>query len=399
MSRLAIVAAAGLILLPSPAAAAPGSLDPTFGAGGAVSSPSGQATAVTTQPGGRIVVGGESLDTSGAHRLTVAAYSVWGGLDLSFGRSGVASAPATGLADVATAPGGGIVAAGYRERGGRRDPVVARFTAAGVVKGVTGTPVGDGDAIARALAVAADGSVFVACDAVRAGEPAIAVVRLGPGGARDASFVALPGRAVTTAGIALGPDGHLTVAGTAYEPTTGATDPLVARLLPGGSPDPHFGGGAPLLVRTGLVSVQARAMALAPGGGVVVAGSGRAPLRSEFLAVRVAADGTPDASFGDDGVAVLPVGGGDAYATAVAADPTGRVVLSGDASGSAALVRLGPDGALDPAFTAAAAALLPSADTRPAALAVDQAGRFVVAGSAFGGGHRQLTLARYAGGG
>ncbi|MEA2459186.1 MAG: hypothetical protein QOC95_2158 [Thermoleophilaceae bacterium] len=394
--RAALLAAAAVAILPPAALGAPGSPDPTFADSGALIGPAGSASAVAVEPGGRIVVGGESYDGRGGHPLTLAAYSAGGGLDPGFGRFGVATAPATGLAGVAIAPDAGIVAVGYRTRGGRREPAVARFTPNGTLAGVEGGAVGDGDAVARAVAVARDGTVLVACDAVRAGEPVVAVVRFGPRGVGNTALIGLPGRAVTTAGIALGPTGGLTVAGTSYDPITATTDPVVARLLPDGRPDRRFGGGAPVVVRTGLASVQARAVALGAGGSVVVAGSGRAPLRSEFLAVRLTAAGATDATFGEGGVAAVPVGDGDAFATAVAIDPAGRTVMAGDASGGPALIRLGRDGALDPGF-APPRQLLPSpgSASSAAALAEDAARRLVVAGAVFAGDGLRLTLARY----
>jgi uncharacterized delta-60 repeat protein len=347
-------------------------------------------------PDGAIVVGGESYDGRGGFPMTLVRFTASGAVDT------VVTVPgSSGLAAVAAAPGGGVVAVGYRTIGGRRVPLVARFTAAGVLDsgGVASAPVGDADALPRALAVAPDGTAVVASDAVRGGAAAIAVSRFAPGGgAPVTSFVAVPGRAATAAGVAIDPSGRAVVAGTAQGGA--GTEGLVTRLLPDGAPDPSFGGGAPVILPGGM---QLRALALGPDGAALLAGSVRAPLRSELAAVRVLPDGTRDASFGLGGLATAPAGTADAFASGAAIDPAGTVVLAGAASdggaATTALARLSTSGGIDPTF-GSAGVLAPSASTegRSAAVTIDSAGRLLVAGSVFADGREQLTLARYAGG-
>ncbi len=97
------------------------------------------------------------------------------------------------------------------------------------------------------------------------------------------------------------------------------------------------------------------AMAPAPGGKLVVAGSTRV--------VRLLANGRPDPSFGSGGLAIVPRPPGMGFVLAgVAVDSQGRVLLAGSARplpvgsapdpllSSAAVMRFGADGSLDPSF-------------------------------------------------
>jgi uncharacterized delta-60 repeat protein len=291
-----------------------------------------------------------------------------------------------------------------------------RFTAAGALDPAFGSggaatgPVGDGDAVGRALAVLRDGSVLVASDAVHAGEPSIAVTRYAPDGRLDGAFgsggtayVSLAGRAVTAAALAVDAQGRPVVAGTSYDPAGSSSAPLVARLTPAGAPDPAFGDGrAPVVVPTRLPDAQARALALDPAGAAVIAVSGRAALRPQLAAVRVSPGGSPDASYGAAVVATSPDGAGSAFPAAVAIDRTGMAVLAGSAGdgirSQGVLERLAADGSLDARFGLPSPLVpFPGSDGGFAALAIDPQGRLVVAGSAFAGDRQEFAVARYGG--
>ena len=103
--------------LPSPARAAPGDLDPTFGSGGKVTTDFGgndQASALALQPDGKIVVAG-STTASGNFNIALARYTPDGSLDASFGGRGKVTTD-FGSADAAFAlalqPDGKLVVAG-----------------------------------------------------------------------------------------------------------------------------------------------------------------------------------------------------------------------------------------------------------------------------------------------
>jgi uncharacterized delta-60 repeat protein len=112
-------------------------------------------------------------------------------------------------------------------------------------------------------------------------------------------------------------------------------------------------------------------MALAPGGDIVLGGevnpepqpgllgtlvgilSHNLGLGQEYMAARLSPDGTPDRSFGSDGVVTVPVGV-KSVANGVAVEPNGDVVLGGSGfigkNVVSATARLLPGGGLDPKF-------------------------------------------------
>src|SRR5437660_697142 len=104
-----------------------GSLDPTFGGGGVVTTligTGGLAYAVAVQPDGKIVVAGEAAPSAGsfAYHFALARYNANGTLDTTFGSGGkVVSALGTGESDVrgvALQADGKIVVAGLIVLGG-----------------------------------------------------------------------------------------------------------------------------------------------------------------------------------------------------------------------------------------------------------------------------------------
>ncbi|QEH31813.1 hypothetical protein OJF2_02780 [Aquisphaera giovannonii] len=128
-----------------------GALDPTFGAGGIVTtslpgSSFDRANAVAIQPDGKILVGGITTDPDYVSEGDLLRYNADGTLDASFGTGGVAILPGTngaGITSVALQPGGGIVVAASAYQGGDNYYVtvleVARFTKAGILDPTFGT--------------------------------------------------------------------------------------------------------------------------------------------------------------------------------------------------------------------------------------------------------------------
>jgi uncharacterized delta-60 repeat protein len=138
------------------------------------------------------------------------------------------------------------------------------------------------------------------------------------------------------------PDGKVVVVAQQQGPRN-----ILVRYLPDGTPDPSFGvdGVAPTAITTGTI----RRVIVAPGGDIVVVGG---DLR--WMVARFGPDGTPKAGFGD-------AGSGVAEGVLVPNDGTvDGVVASGDnlylhttffpPTGDAVVLKLGADGTPDPAF-------------------------------------------------
>jgi uncharacterized delta-60 repeat protein len=129
---------------------------------------------------------------------------------------------------------------------------------------------------------------------------------------------------------------------------------VLARFNPDGTPDTSFGGGdAKVELDVG------KAMALAPGGKIVVSGAGPA---ARFAAVRLNPDGSFDSTFDGDGKIVLDFGNHNDTSQTGAADVAvmndGRIVLVGAQVDDVnfdgwlgAVARLNPDGSYDNTFS------------------------------------------------
>jgi len=127
--------------------------------------------------------------------------------------------------------------------------------------------------------------------------------------------------------IAVQPDGKVVAAG--YE--KGST--VVVRLLPDGTPDPGFGSGGKATTVLPGGENGASAVTLQPDGKILVAGSGKefGGVNFDFFFARYNSDGSPDKTFGGDGVELVPVGTEDDQARAVTVGPGGRIAATGTA--------------------------------------------------------------------
>ena len=254
------------------------------------------------------------------------------------------------------------------------------------------------------------------------------LVRVRADGTLDPAFGVGGLRRDTLAGdlllaLARDPAGRIVAVGNdvlGYQPPAGACDPpevwsdlLVVRYTADGARDRTFGVDGlrrirvnrPLPAppqrarRTGCgaaatVKDVARSVAVDGAGRIVLGGSSHEYYGTRYgVVVRLLPDGTPDPAFGTNGIAVLAPATLTA-ADAVAVAPGGRVVAVGPSSGGAAVVALGDDGRLDPAFGVRGRVAVPMPSAY--AVAADPLGRVVVAG---GGGPAGLALARYGPGG
>jgi uncharacterized delta-60 repeat protein len=352
--RITITTIVCLLASTAPAGAAPGDLDPAFGAGGKVTTDfagrGDAALGVAIQPDGKIVAVGNSTQ-AGVFNVdfALARYNPDGSPDPSFGSGGTVlsdfGSSLDAASDVVLQPDGGIVVVGTSNR----DFAVARYTSAGALDpsfgsgGLTTTDLGGFDQ-ATALARQPDGKLVVA--GIGATGSDFIVARYTADGNLDPSFGG-GGVVVTDFGsfeqafdVAVTPSGTIVVAG-----RTGG-DFALARYLPDGSLDPSFGAGGKVTTDFGGTE-QGFGLALGPGGTVTLAGSSG----SDFALARYNADGSLDASFGTGGRVTTDFGGSES-ASAVTVEPSGTITLVGFTSQapgttSFALARYSSNGSLE----------------------------------------------------
>lgn len=289
-----------------------GSLDLSFGTDGSVSYDIGSGTfdlgeALTIQTDGRILVAGTTSQPT--VDLAVLRLNTDGTLDPTFSMDGIITMDLGQPRSIVVRPDGVILVSGY---GYIPDSsmVMAAFLPNGASDPSFGT----------------NGVVHIAAPGQSFGEIEASVVQ---------------------------PDGSLVVTGSAFDGSS--MNLLVARFLTDGSPDPTFDGDGFRLIDLGG-NEHGRAVDLLPDGRIIIAGD-KAISEQSMLVVRLNVDGSYDTTFDLDGwTAVSGPVNVDLDATDLALQDDGKILLGGTAYLDAipdidpVLVRLAPDGGLDPGF-------------------------------------------------
>jgi uncharacterized delta-60 repeat protein len=366
-----------------------GSLDNTFGTGGTArvniaggDSDLDEAYAIAIQPDGKILVAGQSQDTSNgeAHmRFALARFNSNGTLDNSFGPGGTVRAPITGggLVDFATSvallPNGEILVGGFSD---------STYSASGLT-----IAIGPTMGVAR---FNADGSIDKT---------------FGNSGSVEVHAIGFP-LPLDLYSIAVQSDGKIVCAGAStVNETTGQIAFTVARLDSNGALDNSFGsGGSAYTFIAGGDSTEdiGYSVAIQSNGKIVVGGytngGTSADPRVAIGVARFDSDGVLDNSFGSNGTVSTYVNGPDslypngyswdAYGYSVALQSDGKIVVSGSTSNGFAVVRFDTNGTLDNIFGANGTAVADSFSTDGDigdfgwSVAIQSDGRLVVAGSA-----------------
>lgn len=216
---------------------------------------------------------------------------------------------------------------------------------------------GDEDGVSSLLAQP-DGKIVVAGVAFKNDHNVFALARYHNDGTPDSSF-SNDGKLTTNIGqyndaaraMLLQPDGKLVVAGGAQETYY---DFAVVRYNSNGTPDPTFGDNGIVTTDIGLFYNSASDIILQPDGKLVAAGSADGNNNTDFALARYNSDGTLDSSFGNAGTKTIDIGNGDNDGCEVILQPDNKIVLAGPVYHSGnydfALARFNTDGSLDNSF-------------------------------------------------
>jgi uncharacterized delta-60 repeat protein len=352
---------------PSAARPAEGSFDTSWSSDGVVGLPISSAlfvSSVARQADGRVVIAGGSGDD-----FLVVRLKRGGSLDPSFGGTGIVTTPvATGSASasgVAIQPNGKIVVVGSADNGSNQDFAVVRYTAAG-----TPDPSFDGDGIltldlsgafddARAVAVQKDGKIVVAGNRADSAQSDGAVVRLLANGAPDPSFDGdgiadtssrLGGIEDHLSSVALQPNGRIVSVG--YQVVGSLYNLLAVRFTAAGHLDTSFDddGVANVNAANGNTSLGT-GVAVQRDGRIVAGGWFNTPTATSTLVAQFTARGAADLSFSHDGRAISTVPGNFDDGRAVAVQSDGKIVTTGLApDGNMNVERFKRNGAMDTTF-------------------------------------------------
>lgn len=351
-TRAALFAAALCLLAGSPATAAPGGLDPSFGTGGRIygryDNYSAAHAVVRTSDGRTVIAGGayRAWKLSAPSSFVLARYLPNGRPDPSFGTRGVVRTsfgPTSNARDLVQLSDGRLVAIGM---GGPGNTYVAmaRYAPNGALDPTFGrsgkvlVPVGQGTPVVLDAEVALDGGVVIS-GVLWSDEdhPTPFVQRYLADGRPDEGFgtagtILMTGAVGYACSVVAMPDGSVVVAG--YGDTVRYGElPFFVRYLPTGVLDPTFGGMA-LRERAGTAFT---AVVLGPGGlllvgGVLDSAAPSAPHRAAAMVARFLPTGAPDPAFGNGGmVTVKP--SPDSFVNELVLLPDGRMIAVGATDG------------------------------------------------------------------
>lgn len=381
-----------------------GTLDTTFDTDGHVLIPfdfiaSGEgtdiATCVALQSDGKILVGGSiEMSEDGDHDMAVVRLNFDGSPDLSFGIGGKAifgfdlggdfDDQVTGIG---IAPDGKIIVGGYAQvsDSGNYDFAVARLSSQGFLdtsfsqdglKTVAFNLGGDLDDRANALAVQADGRIFLAGSAQRSrsGDFDFAVAKIDTRGNMDSSFNKSGKKTIS---FNLGGDRQdlatsvaiqgntVILAGSARVDSNGNTDFAVARLKKNGSPDKSFNRSGKRTIGFNLGGHnedRALTMLAQSNGRLILAGSAQLTDSDnyDFALIRITINGSIDPTFGSEGFRRIPIDSisdGRDQVQAIAVDPNadsflvvGNTTTSDEGDNEIVVARLTTLGNLDAQF-------------------------------------------------
>ena len=310
-----------------------------------------------------------------------------GRLDTSFGNQGVAliTVPSLTPESVSSlvpssmqilADGSFLMSVIY-DRLGFRDFLVVKATPMGELdqnwgrRGLFQTDFFTNADQARQLLIREDGRLLVVGDSRHVNEQSLALLGILTDGSPDPSFGDGGQQVIQRSsfkgvanGVALLPDGKLLMVGAGRHFSSSSHDTfLLIRLNPNGLPDTEFGDEGLILADIEGDGASGQALAVQSDGKILVAGNVYSSQTQTYdgLVARFNSDGTPDKSFGVNGVTRLDFSSQGEDIQAIALTKDGKIVLGGCRGvksnnpmfgfmAELALIQLRSDGSLDPGF-------------------------------------------------
>jgi uncharacterized delta-60 repeat protein len=355
-----------------------GTLDTTFGIGGQSIVCFALATFYTAdivlQPNDQII-GGIVTPMAGNDTLVLTRLLANGSVDTSFGTNG--------FAELTIAPGGAareLIALALQTDG---KPVAVSTTSSGTQKGVVARFLSNG---AVDTSFGNDGVVLI--DPTNYGGVALAF--FGVQIQHDGKIVAFGDMVALVGAPPFTDNDMLTVFAT-------PTDVFfVARFLPDGTLDPHFGANGVAITYAGTGGA---AGVIQSDGKIVVTGSNATP---PLYVVRYTADGVLDTSFANQGVGTYSMSGNIPNTNCINLQSDGKIVVSNSFSAdntanglTFTAVRINTDGSLDTTFGNGGYVntfVLGQPNCQTFASGIDTNGKIYVTGTV---GNTQVGLVRY----
>ena len=200
----------------------------------------------------------------------------------------------------------------------------------------------------------------------------------------------VPDYQATASAITLQSDGMLVIAGTGGTTIDGTNLVRVWRTDASGQPDASFGvQGLALIPFPNFGTVKG--VAIAPDGKIVVVGTATNPAGgNEFALLRLNADGSLDTGFGENGLVTTSFSPGDDIPSTLFIEVDDSILVAGtvdtasDATQPFAFAHYGPDGSVDIGFGNGGALVIPTVSGPASAVLQQPDGKWLLIG---GGGY------------
>jgi uncharacterized delta-60 repeat protein len=355
-----------------------GSPDTTWNGTGRATMGWPPAKAVAVDPSGNVVVASNITD-----RVVVPRFNSAGKLDTTWSGSGTATITVGTQADVRALTlaqdGRVVVVGGFEPQFNEKQMFAFRLAAngtpedsfGGVDGGVVKTDLPDGNETAIGASLLPGGEIM---SGVARGS-FFTIARYGSDGMLESGLSQMKIEGHTPVGQVLGPNGTLTFATQLQKPLS---DIALVRRLSNGSPDTTFGtnGVAALNLRCSADDIVG--LGVQDDGKIVAAGNVRSSGERGWNLVRYLPSGAIDPTFGTDG-RVQRIGNNTRIGS-VGIDKQGGIVVSGDGNVGMFAGRFTAAGQPDPAFGAREFKIYDDKYARPRGMAFDANGRIVLGG-------------------
>jgi uncharacterized delta-60 repeat protein len=408
-----------LLLITNVALAQNGSLDATFGIGGKVITAIGlnnsEANATAIQADGKIVVAGFSNNGT-RNQFAITRYNNNGSIDTSFGTGGKAIT-SIGIHDdmantVAIQTDGEIVVGGQTYNGTNADFALVRYKTNGTIdstfgtNGIVVTNISTSDDIVFDIVLQTDGKTIITGLSGIANNNDFTLARYNANGTLDTSF-GIGGIVTTAVGIdndfslsvALQTDGKIVVAGFTYNGLN--YDFQLIRYATNGSLDSSFGIGGKVTTSVNNNNDNVIGVVIQPDGKIIIAGTSNNGSNYNFALARYTSTGILDTSFGTGGIVTTSVGVNENYASAIALQTNGKILISGYTyignNLDIVLMRYTTTGSLDSSFGTNGIVTTDVAGFADVStsMAIQNDGKIVIAGHSNDGVNDNFTVLRY----
>ena len=391
-----------------------GSLDESFDGDGKVITDISRdiAAGVQIQPDGKIVVGGQSIVApSILFGMLAIRYNTDGSLDDTFNGSGIVVTDLPGIHSVAKAvliqPDSKVLTIGYT--GFNVDILLARHDTNGQHDGSFGTDgvalieFGNSSDMIFEMAEQPDGKIVAggySFDGIR--NQNVSVAKFNANGTIDVNFGTGGSvtKAVTFNGfpidsfaneVIVQPDGKILVSVGTYS----ANEYVTLRYNSDGTPDGSFGKDGVSTLSLSTEGDIAYDMALLPDGKIIIVGQSGFEESQNWM-LRLSQDGTLDPGFGDNGKVLMAVNGRHHNIRAVSLQPDGKIVVTGASQNDCLTARYHSDGMLDLSFGTDGAVYTPIVTTSGLQeLTIQSDGKILALGNTITGLQSGSVLIRY----